>query len=267
MHGAPAHVDEQLSHVGRHDGLFLPAVHADVTAKRAPHPDLVSAHTQRSRMPSAVACTQQLLTAVRNNDAVATVHCVAAFVPADNVVADDPSDWKTAGEVLIAAVNMFPSQALLSGLALAALHRVGEWSDHVDAVVSIASRFQRGGDGSAKKVVQCAARLLQAYVLSPRGMEKLPSVVTAAARWIEWFPDDEYVAYWCGIVLTTAAAIEPVDIKRLHGQSGVEAVAVGLVHGCTATRVTELTIEHRPWNQWVLDKLFPRMRPREAAAA
>ena len=198
---------------------------------------------------------------MREQDLVATVRCVAAFLPHDNVVADDPSDWQTAAEVLIAAVHIFPKHLLLVATALAALHRTGEWSDHIDDVIVAA----RGGDA---KVVKCAARVLHAHVLSARGLEKLPTVATVAAGWMELYPLDHDIEYYGAVVLVTAASVEPVDITRVHGQTGVDAVDVAVVRGATATQLDGvLTIEDRKWSEWVMEKLFPRLRGAARARA
>ena len=213
-------------------------------------------------MASAVSCTQNLLTSLRNGDASSVANALAVFVQR-SVVADDPSDWHTAVETILASLQSFSRHAFLTALAVAALdHTTRQQQERREQLLLIVIAAGKRHHTDAM-VCQCVARFLYKHCISPRAMHMLPEVTDAASKMIAAFQQDEDIAYWCGVVLVRAASFDSDDVKRAHGKAGANAIDVSIVVGATATtlRVEGLLVEgEEPWNTWVLSRMFPRLR-------
>ena len=200
-----------------------------------------------------LAATQQLLTAVRENDNVKTANALGVFVQG-NLTADDPSDGTTAAESILASLEAFPRDSFLAALVLAALNRIRQFH-HVDATLTIAKQFHNDG-----MVIECASRLMCNHAASAEGLQKLPSVANAAADWIATFPHNGNISYWGSAILVIGGGLEPEDVKKVHGQTGLDKLELAVIRGAMATKQVELYVEGFPWNDWVLHKLYPRLR-------
>eukprot|EP00966_Prymnesium_polylepis_P052881 1224822-Prymnesium_polylepis.1 len=112
-------------------------------------------------------------------------------------------------------------------------------------------------------VVKAASRLLSDHICSPRKLEWLPVVTEAAARYITLFPTDKDVCCWVAFILTEAAGVEPMEVKKEHGSIGEAAIQVAVVQGAVATQTMEVNVDGAPWNDFILQNLYPRLRIRE----
>ena len=110
-------------------------------------------------------------------------------------------------------------------------------------------------------VVQAASRLMSFHVSSLQVQERLPEVAEAAARWLTFFPSDSDVAYYAATTLVTVAAQEPTGTIQAHGKVGADSIAASVVKGATAAHQhVEYRIEAVPWNEWIIARLFRRLR-------
>ena len=179
--------------------------------------------------------------AIASRDATGVLACLRAHVY--DGVRESPS-------TILDAMVAFPKSPLVVGACLCALaHIDGEIID-LPTVLPIVKRLER----THVAVVRAAARLVSLHATVP------PTVAQAVARWITLYPRDPDICYYGSIALLAAAGREPADVRKDHGRCGVVALDCAVIVGAVAMRRVEVYHGPTPWNDFVLDHLFPRLR-------
>ena len=103
-------------------------------------------------------------------------------------------------------------------------------------------------------------RLLKCHVLSRHELVEAPAVVEAAAAAMRTFPNSLPIQTIGAHVLVGYNAIEPCDIRSLHGEAGYNSIAVTSITMAVASPPS-LRIGQESWQTVVL-KCYPRLRSR-----
>ena len=57
--------------------------------------------------------------------------------------------------------------------------------------------------------------------------------------------------------------MEPVEVKKEHGSLGEASIQVAVIKGAVAVQTMEVNVDGAPWNAFILQNLYPRLRIRE----
>ena len=200
--------------------------------------------------------TTRLLSAVGRHDKQTTMACMNRYVFDATLVV---VDRKVAVGAITNALNAFPQDAEVLGGVLCALDRVSGEATLVAVPMAGLLRVTKPFEHRIL-LVQACARLLSHHNRSQRVLEALPQSAEACARWLARYPDDDKIGYWCAHALCKAAGQEPEDVKAKHGTVGCDRVDVAVVAGATAARHFEVQVHGEAWSQFLLDRLYPRLR-------
>ena len=205
---------------------------------------------------------RDLIAAVQNHDLQRTIRLITKYID-KSLVYTVQAERVEATNAVIAAMEAHPRDARVCGLAFGALTHTSQCATEAAIPAAAIVRVAKAHEDTHLLVVQAASRLLAYHVAGPRGLDALPSVADAGARWLEMYPTDRDAAYWCAVLLANAAGQEPHRVKATHGSFGCDCIDTAVVRGAVvATGHVELTIEGEPWNTWVLRLLYPRLRDR-----
>jgi hypothetical protein len=206
-----------------------------------------------------MATTAALNAAVATGNVSAVGQCLTAFMQRTVSYASS-TERQAAVDAIADALRAFPKHVGLVAGALGAMTHaslcVTEAAIPVHIVLNAVKPHEK-----TLLVVQAASRLMSFHVSSLQVQERLPELAEAAARWLTLFPSDPDVAYYAAITLVTVAAQEPTGTIQAHGKVGADSIAASVVKGATAAHQhVEYRIEAVPWNEWIIARLFRRLR-------
>ena len=215
---------------------------------------------------------QRLRDAVAERDREAVLCRLLPFVYESTTTRAHPLA-ELAMDSVMQAIEAFPLDGGVVGRGMCALVHVGKDSCDdvampVDRVLDVLRTYEATARNQADPpsradatlVVQTALRLLDHHVCSPHVMDALPRLSEATARWLQRYDDDPVVAFYGGLILIKVASQEARDVRGTHGRAGVDARDVAVVAGATAAKHVDVCVRGQPWNAYVLDTLFPRLR-------
>ena len=202
----------------------------------------------------------RLASAVASGDLYRMGQCLTSFI-GRTISYASLAEREEAVEGIMSALQAFPENATIvagciGAIAFATLHCV-ECSFPVVLLLNAVKPHEKD-----LLTVQAASRLFSYHVCSTKKLIGLPLLSEAAARWIEGYPNDGTVNYYAPLVLIVANEIHPIEIKKAHGEIGVETIGVATVKAATATRLVEVQVDGVDWNAYILSHLFPRIRVR-----
>ena len=109
-------------------------------------------------------------------------------------------------------------------------------------------------------VHQAAVRLLKRHALSNHNLLLAPQAIEAVQRATRTFPADDTIQFYAAQAVVGFCSIEPADVARTFGQSGVDLLSqAAIAVAMAAPQPSELLIRGRPWSEVILS-LFPRLR-------
>jgi hypothetical protein len=214
-----------------------------------------------TRMPAAAhIVTAKLLAAVSTSDLKAAATCLTSYIDGSTTYSSIV-EREAAVDAIVVAMKGFADAGMVAA-CIGALSHVSlmctECAPPMATVLKLTKPFENN-----LLVGKAASRLLSDHICSPRKVEWLPVVTEAAARFIALFPTDKDVCCWGAFVLTEAAGVESVVLKKEHGSLGEAAIQVAVVQGAVATQTVEVNVDGAPWNAFILQNLYPRLRIRE----
>lgn len=62
--------------------------------------------------------------------------------------------------------------------------------------------------------------------------------------------------------MVSAVGYEPSEIKKAHGEVGANSISISIIQATVAAKSPQLQVEGQPWNQYILNNLFSRLRER-----
>eukprot|EP00966_Prymnesium_polylepis_P306528 7083167-Prymnesium_polylepis.3 len=211
-------------------------------------------------MPAAHIVTAKLLAAVSASDTKAAATCLTSYIHG-TATFDTALERAAAVNAVVVAMKNFGDAGIIAA-CLGALSHISlmctECALPMTTIVKLTTPHLNN-----ILVVKAASRLLSDHICSPRKLERLPVVTEAAARYITLFPTDKDVCCWAAFILTVAAGVEPVEVKKEHGSFGEGTIHVALIQGAVATQTVEVNVDGEAWNAFVLQNLFPRFRFRQ----
>ena len=211
-------------------------------------------------MPAAHIVTAKLLAAVSTSDLKAAATCLTSYIHG-TATFDTVLERAAAVDAIVAAMKSFGDAGMVAA-SLGALSHVSlmctECALPMTTILKLTKPFENN-----LLVVKAASRLLSDHICSPRKLVELPVVTEAAARFIALFPTDKDVCCWAAFILTEAMGMEPVEVKKEHGSLGEASIQVAVIKGAVAVQTMEVNVDGAPWNAFILQNLYPRLRIRE----
>ena len=203
--------------------------------------------------------TAALQQAILANDRATAMQCLASYVHDPTITYASVADGHGAMDAVTALLSTFRDAGTAGGAFCAMVHIFphGEARLPITAILHALKPHN-----SIPLVVQSAARLLHCHVASRHIQEGLPHVAEATAEWLKRFPNDDDIAHYASHILVAMNGIEPIDVKKQHGEHGVHMLTVSTIQGAAASRGGNLRITGKSWNDFFLSDIYPRMRKR-----
>ena len=145
----------------------------------------------------------------------------------------------------------------------AALCAIVHASDKVKEVVPIAYLLEsvRPHIHDAR-VVSAACRLLFHYMISSPIPTRVQYVAETVNEFVKHHPDHRDVGYYASYIVVKICSLEDVDVKRLHGESGLYDLMTRTIEIATNCVSGDLVVCGLSWQQFILTQIYPSLRIR-----
>lgn len=203
--------------------------------------------------------TKELTKTVATGNTVVAAKCLLEFSTLPSVIYESPTQREEAVCAIKSLLKTFPRDVRIVAGSLCALSHVTGYSLEVPIpVYTILEAVNH--HRSNLLIVQAVARLMKGHI--QKSLDGLPLILNEASRWINQYPSDENLDHWVSHIMVSAVGYEPSEIKKAHGEVGANSISISIIQATVAAQSPQLQIEGQPWNQYILNNLFSRLRER-----
>lgn len=158
-----------------------------------------------------------------------------------------------------AMADAWPGDTDVCGLALCAAVHARATGEHgaiptlLDAALGCLERH-----GSDLALTQAGLRFLRKQT----SLEQEPRLAAVVAKAMLTHRQDQAVHFYGGWIFLLLHAVEPKEIAAKHGELGMAAVVEKTIQVAAGGTMRTVLVDGVPWQDFVLTKLYPRLRGR-----
>ena len=205
-------------------------------------------------MPSAASITSRLVNATAAMDSGMVLRCLSTYVHG-NVTYNEGHRQAAVAAIAEAASALHDDMQVIGGCLCATVHASNSGAD-AEMPTALFVEAVRPHEGRVS-VVRAAARLLRCHAWSPYVNQEQSVVAEACARYAAAHPRDVTVAEWVAHIMIALATSSD------HDAYGEHTLRVATITCAVALRgIGEVRIDDKPWSDFVLTEMFPRLRER-----